>query len=99
MGYRYPYLMSETTQPKGTEMITTTETAKCYYCEAKDRKNCPHGNKPVSKIKVLIHYRNASGNIHTSGASFDDLASMALQIESFIGSENLVSIKVIKEGN
>jgi hypothetical protein len=49
-----------------------------------------------TKIKVLIHYRNASGNIHTSGASFDDLASMALQIESFIGSENLVSIKFIK---
>lgn len=49
-----------------------------------------------TKIKVLIHYRNASGNIHISGASFDDLGSMALQIESLIGTENLVSIKFIK---
>jgi hypothetical protein len=46
-----------------------------------------------TKIQVQIHYRNASGQIHTSGASFDDMASMATAIDNFFGAENIVSIE------
>lgn len=76
-------------------MTTMTETAKCYYCEAKGRKNCAHGNKPVNKIKVAIEYRNASGNVHTTTAVFDSFEAMTNQINSSIGADNLVNINFI----
>jgi hypothetical protein len=37
------------------ETHTITETAKCYYCEAKGRKNCPHGNKPAMETQTYTH--------------------------------------------
>jgi hypothetical protein len=49
-----------------------------------------------TKIQVQIHYRNASGQVHTSGASFDDMASMATAIENFFGVQNIVSIEFTK---
>jgi hypothetical protein len=45
-----------------------------------------------TKIQVQIHYRNASGKVHTSGGSFDDMASLAKAIENFFGVANIVSI-------
>lgn len=45
-------------------------------------------------IQAQITHKDAFGNPVTRGGSFDSLATMAQQIELFVGAANLISIEI-----
>jgi hypothetical protein len=45
-------------------------------------------------IQAQITSKDAFGNPVTRGGSFDSLATMAQQIELFVGADNLISIEI-----
>jgi len=49
-----------------------------------------------AKIQVEIVYIDSGNRQHSSGASFDSLASMATQIETFFDLDKIIRIEFIK---
>jgi len=48
-----------------------------------------------TRIQVEIVYIDSGGRQHSSGASFDSLASMATQIETFFEIDKIIRIEFI----
>lgn len=51
-------------------------------------------NTTETMIQAQITHKDAFGNAVTRGGSFDSLATMAQQIELFVGAANLISIEI-----
>jgi len=74
--------------------MTWPAISSCHSVTSSTNKNERETMNTETMIQAQITSKDAFGNPVTRGGSFDSLATMAQQIELFVGAANLISIEI-----